>query len=466
MNDTTKDDAVLIAAVETAVRMRGGDPSKRESRFRCPDPAHHNHADANPSASWNSEKAIWWCPVGNVGGGYVDLACRLGLNVPARARQGGSGRPAAAELVATYDYADERNALLYQVCRFEWDEDGKRRKDFQQRRPDGQGGWAYRLSGVRRVLYRLPELLAADPLVPIYVVEGERDVETLRSLGLVATTNSGGAGKIEPFEMWEPLARRSVVVVPDNDAPGRQHARAVASRLQGSTVIIRVLELPGLPDKGDVTDWIAAGHTRDELELLASAAPDWIHGDGDDDPQRSADGAEIFNDGRFVPARLGARLIAESSIRVGHDRRLWRYAGGVYRPDGEDFARARTRELVGERFRRAQLEEVVAYLGAQLPSLGQTPPEQFVNCSNGLLEWRTGVLHPHSPEVLTTNQIPVAWHPAAAAPHVARFLADVLPADAVDFVDELMGYSLYPGNPLRKAVMLLGSGGNGKSVLV
>src|SRR5256885_7655195 len=62
------------------------------------------------------------------------------------------------------------------------------------------------------------------------------------------------------------------------------------------------------------------------------------------------------------------------SIRLGHDRRLWRYASGVYRPDGDDWARQRTRELVGERFRRNHLEEITAWLRAQLPSLGHTPP--------------------------------------------------------------------------------------------
>src|SRR5207245_3172324 len=105
---------------------------------------------------------------------------------------------------------------------------------------------------------------------------------------------------------------------------------------------------------------------------------------------------------------------------------LWRYATGVYRPDGDDWARQRTRELVGERFRRNHLEEVSAYLRAQLPSLGQTPPEEFINCTNGLLDWRTAGLHPHSPDVLCANQIAVSWTPAATAPPVARFLADVL----------------------------------------
>ncbi len=174
----------------------------------------------------------------------------------------------------------------------------------------------------------------------------------------------------------------------------------------------------------------------------------------------------FFYRGRLIPARLGKHLIGECPIRLGHDRRLWRYAHGVYRPDGDDWARQRTRELVGERFRRNHLEEVSAYLRAQLPTLGHAPPEEFINCTNGLLEWRTAVLHPHSPNVLTTNQITVAWKPEAVAPRFESFLREVLPDDAVDLVEELVGYALYAGNPFRKAVMLLGPGGNGKSVLL
>ena len=92
---------------------------------------------------------------------------------------------------------------------------------------------------------------------------------------------------------------------------------------------------------------------------------------------------------------------------------------------------------------------------------GHEPPERFINCANGLLDWRTGELRPHSPDVLTTNQIPIPWTPGATARTVERFLKEVLPEDAISLVEELIGYALYPGNPFRKAVMLLGPGGNG-----
>lgn len=182
---------------------------------------------------------------------------------------------------------------------------------------------------------------------------------------------------------------------------------------------------------------------------------------------RLVDRSEFFTrNGAFIPPRLGARLMKEASIRLGNDHRLWRYVGGVYRPDGEEWARHRTRVVLGERFRKRHVEEVIAYLGSQLPSLGQEPVTQFINCTNGLLDWQTGTLHPHSSDVLSTNQIPVAWKPSAVAPVFGRFIREVLPADAIEFIGEVIGYALYAGNPFRKAVLFLGPGANGKSVLL
>ena len=171
-------------------------------------------------------------------------------------------------------------------------------------------------------------------------------------------------------------------------------------------------------------------------------------------------------DGRFIPARCGAHLTREARILLSRDRRLWRYVGGVYRPDADDWIGERVRDLVGERFQRQQIDQVTAWLRAQLPRLGHEPPTRFINCRNGLLDWQTGELHPHTPEVRSTNQLPIAWQPQATCPTILRFLAETIPRDALDLVDELLGYACYAGNPFRKAAMLLGPGGNGKSVLL
>jgi hypothetical protein len=121
------------------------------------------------------------------------------------------------------------------------------------------------------VLYRLPELLKADPSEPVFVVEGEKDVETLRRHNLLATTNAGGAGKWKKESLFnQPLRGCHVVILPDNDEPGRQHAEAVRSILATITASVHIVKLPGLPVKGDVSDWFKQGYSR---ELLLAQLP-------------------------------------------------------------------------------------------------------------------------------------------------------------------------------------------------
>ena len=92
--------------------------------------------------------------------------------------------------------------------------------------------------------------------------------------GLTATCNPMGAGKWRPdFNQY--FEGKQVVILPDNDEPGRKHAESVARHLHGTAKSVKILELPGLPEKGDVSDWLAAGGTADQLFNLAEKAPEW-----------------------------------------------------------------------------------------------------------------------------------------------------------------------------------------------
>ena len=154
--------------------------------------------------------------------------------------------------------------VRYQVMR-------KAPKAFVQRRPDGKGGWVWNMEGVEPLPYRLPELLAA-PDKSVFISEGEKDADRLAKEGLVATCNHGGAGKWRNgLNRW--FDDRNVVILPDNDEPGRTHAEDVARKLHGIARRIRLLKLPGLPAKGDVSDWLDAGHTVRELRRLGARRP-------------------------------------------------------------------------------------------------------------------------------------------------------------------------------------------------
>lgn len=176
-----------------------------------------------------------------------------------------------------FDYHAESGAVVYQVERTDY-YDG-RKKTFRQRRPDGNGGWLWNLGGVRLVPYRLPELIeAAGNGNLIVIAEGERKVDLLRTWNIAATCNSGGRGSVKN---WAAHARDyfkpgdKVVLLPDNDKPGQDHANAAGAFLKTVDADVRILDLPGLGPKGDVVDWAAAGGTREQLHALIDAAAPW-----------------------------------------------------------------------------------------------------------------------------------------------------------------------------------------------
>ena len=177
-------------------------------------------------------------------------------------------KASALREVARYPYVDRNGNLLYEVIRYLKPDD---EKVFRQCRPDGRGGVIWTLDGVERVPYRLPELLKAET---VYLPEGEKDVHTLEGWGLVASCNPGGSGSSHLFAGWTDYFRdKHLVILPDNDEPGRKHAAAKADALLGAAASIRIVELPGLPAKGDVTDWRAAGgNLQGFRELIDTAA--------------------------------------------------------------------------------------------------------------------------------------------------------------------------------------------------
>lgn len=171
------------------------------------------------------------------------------------------------QIAAVYDYPDEAGRLVYQVVKYQ-------PKDFRVRRPDGAGGWTWNLKNIDPLPYRLPDLKAALAAgKAVFVAEGEKDVDNLASLGLTATCNHGGAGKWREHHSKYFPAGASVVILPDNDQPGRDHAEQVKAQLAARGCNVKVLNLPGLTDKGDVSDWITTGGTREALIKLVLAPP-------------------------------------------------------------------------------------------------------------------------------------------------------------------------------------------------
>lgn len=179
----------------------------------------------------------------------------------------------------SYEYTDADGKVVFVVDRYEPLE-GPHDKDFAQRRP-GPMGWLHNLEGIDvRPMYRLPELL--DDLAherTILLVEGEKDCDTVRALGLAAAAHMGGSSAWRP-EYATQLAGADVVILPDNDEPGRAWAAKAAGSLVGAGARVRMLALPMTTAKADVTDWVQAGGTADHLyRLIKKEAVTWAVGD-------------------------------------------------------------------------------------------------------------------------------------------------------------------------------------------
>jgi len=245
------------------------DKSKEDS-FTCSCPGHEDDKASLSVGKGKDGKIVLKCFAGCT---PEQILKPLGLTVRDLFPDNGThrnGAPPKAKatadpVVATYDYRDSAGKLVFQVQR-------RQSKKFVQRRPNGKN-WIYNLDGVDRVLYRLPELLASSNDTWVLIPEGEKDVDNLRRRGYVATTNAAGANAAWLDSYSESLRGRKVCILPDNDGPGRQHANAVASHLVGVAADVRLLALPGLPVKGDVTDWLDAGNDPKTLLDLVNNAP-------------------------------------------------------------------------------------------------------------------------------------------------------------------------------------------------
>ncbi len=477
---------------------RGGRSlSPNETVFLC-----LAHDDHNPSANWNPVKGVWHCHACGSSGGAYDLGDLLGIARPERQTSSGSSS-------SHYSYQDADGKEIFQVVRGM--KNGE--KTFSQRhynpshpkaKPDG---WAWTLEGIQRVPYRLPQILEAlKNAQTIFIVEGEKDVDTLERMGHVATCNSGGAVKWRD-EYSDTLRGADVVVLPDNDKAGRDHCTQVLKSLEGKAKSARVLDLPNLPEKGDVTDWKNQGGTFEQFEALlenALSAAAWleqqlnISSDTVDPftlPKGMQMGTDAANSHILARAGVGEKL----KYILGLGWYTYHPDTGTWQQDKAEIAAVQIvevtlRRVVGNKFdvalnSRAPKEEVSA-LASWAKSVGDYrnlssclklaagKPEfltlatqwdshpHLLNCQNGVLELKTGVLHPHSPNYLLTHVSGAIYDPNAEHPTI-KILLDLLEQDGRrDFLQRAVGSTLFGENPNEKLTVFEGFGGTGKGTLV
>jgi 5S rRNA maturation endonuclease (ribonuclease M5) len=457
------------------------------------------------------QRGAWFDHEANEGGGLLDLLrlkkglvngeafrwlrTEFGSQVPEPTVASRNASRPAKRIVATYDYHTADGKFVFQVVRCE-------PKSFSQRRPDGAGKWIWNRRGIALVPYHLPALLAHRH-GQVFVVEGEKDVEALERIGLTATCNPGGAAKApegdQPYKAKWPVSfadyfrAKDVVVIPDNDEAGRPHAEAVAANLHGTAARVRVLALPGLGTKGDVSDWLKAGGNREQLLALADAAPEY--------GTTTADEVRLREEGNSSPLSIGsdaeiARCVADD-LEHRHGRILftegefWRYGGthwepfpaetlwlAAYQYDGAHYSLPGGGKSV-VRLGKSRVESIIACMKPVLARKDFFAEAALgINCMSGFIafpEAGTPTLVPHSSKHRCRHVLPGHW-PASPRQSGSAMLATLLDgcfkgdedkAGKIDLLGELAGAAAL-GIATRliapKALVLLGEQAeNGKS---
>jgi putative DNA primase/helicase len=345
------------------------------------------------------------------------------------------------------------------------------------------------------VLYRLPELLASDADETVFVVEGEKDADNLRALGLLATCNpdgasATGAAKWYPRLFNPPLKGHPVVILPDRDTAGDNHAAYVAASLRGEASSVKVINLPGLEwtksHGADVSDWLLGGGTKEELLALAETMPEWA-------APSEPTGEAVFAETDSGQAELFAHLYGD---RVRYDWLrtrwlVWDKHRWVPDADGElyrlaiDTARHRAKaaaDMDGEASKRAfayaKSSESAGKIKSMLDIAKALPPVNdtglgwdanplLVGCTNGVVNLTTGELRPGRREDRVTMTTGVAYDPDAQCPTWLRFIESVFDGEEMRaFIQRVAGYVLT--GVTREQVWFLchGSGSNGKSTFI
>jgi len=267
--------------VAQAAGLSGGKKSGGEQMYLCP-----CHEDHDPSLGINLTKNTWYCHACAKGGSAWDFVAFInGWDSTLNKREiihwlrthgiwngQGDGFKSSQTLEATYVYEDEDRNPLFRVKRYRRS-DGS--KSFPQERYEN-GKWVSGLKDkktgeylVKPVPYRLPDFLDKKG---VCVFEGEKNVDDAWEMEIPATCNPMGAGKWRK-EYNPSFKDKQIFIFPDNDTAGRNHAHQVAVNLYSVAKELKIVELPGLPEKGDFSDWKAAGGTKEELREIIRKTP-------------------------------------------------------------------------------------------------------------------------------------------------------------------------------------------------
>jgi P4 family phage/plasmid primase-like protien len=426
---------------------------------------------------------------------------------------------ATKKIVATYDYHNEHRNLVFQVVRYS-------PKDFRQRRPnpDKRGEWLWKMNGVNRVLFRLPDVLRDIKRgLPIFVCEGEKDVLAMTQRGFTATCNAGGAVGKAGDRKWQEnytntLAGADVIMIADKDTAGRTHAQVVAGELHGKAKRIRIIELPdvnGKPVK-DAADFFDAGGTAEQVTQLADASPCWTPMQTEPIvpltpstwfaqkyPSLADEFGEAVLESTDDEGCVSARDIGEDFLAATLGENGSPNAPTIFLPAEEKFYSYSVTDGIFSHQRDATLLTLLSRLllecaracgdcdtksllfrfrdAANLSGvlrkargLLEAPDEfftsnltEFIPCSNGMLRLEDNTLLPFSPSYRRRNKLAVPYNPNATCPlFLDTLMRPALEPDDLELLQRACGLALVGENLAQKILILTGTAGGGKGTFV
>lgn len=383
-----------------------------------------------------------------------------------RPRQEYRPRPTSREdrgsIAAQYDYTDENGQLLARKTRWEKTVDGKRKKTFTWGHPEGQGFQSGR-NGMA-VPYHLPGLVKAET---VFLCEGEKDVDNLTAQGLAATCSPDGAGTGSKWrDTYTPyFAGKTVYILQDNDDVGKKFAQYEAEKLFPVAQEVKVLDLtalwPGLPEHGDISDvmeHLGATQALADLLELADKAPGWEPGQEFQNPAASP---------WFEKNRVNETAFCDAFRKKYGD--MVCINGIFYDENGlverDKLLKRITQELspyVTTRLAQKAKDLLSALRSFCYQETPQADPTR-IHIKGGYITL-DGVFH--ADRYITQNRLDVAYNPEAKPPAVfLGYVNDLLEPEDVLTLQEFLGYCCIPTTKAQKMLFLIGSGGEGKSVL-
>ena len=370
------------------------------------------------------------------------------------------------DLVAEYRFTDAKGRYLYSKLRYS----GKVIRYCVRHGDKLQWGKADTASS----LYNLPQLIRSiKDEKAVFVVEGEKDVDTLSAAGLTATTAGSVSDWKKKFSKY--FIGANVIILADNDEPGKQLAEQISSDLS-SVAFSRRVVIPSRIESGDVTDYFETEmRTKSDLLALVENAgrkyASWINDEGKKIKINAGLlASEIINMNNIMVARIPG---------FKSDKVYW-YEHGAYREKSDAEMISEIIKYIPSAYQSAatlkNVADIIKFRAKCISYDDLNNNERFVNLKNGLLDTSSFELVKHDPKVYGTIQLDCRWDPDARAEKWCSFIADLCRDEdgnvdqaMIDVLQEWSGLFLSSvhGYRIKRALVFFSPQGNtGKSVFI